>query len=45
MDFEGRRNSSRGLTIQLDQASKRKGSSLKRKTTGLDRKSARDYMA
>ena len=45
MDFDQRRNSARGLTIQLDDAQKRKGSSIKRKTTGMDRRSARDYMA
>ena len=45
MDFDNRRNSARGLTIQLDDAQKRKGSSIKRKSTGLDRRSARDYMA
>jgi hypothetical protein len=45
MDFDGRRNSARGMTIHLDEAQKSKGSSLKRKETGLERRSARDYMA
>lgn len=44
VDFDGRRASARGMTIELDQAQS-KGYSLKRRETGLERRSARDYMA
>jgi Major intrinsic protein len=44
-DDEGRRNSGRGMTVLVDKQNNGKRGSTLRKQTGLEKKTARDYMA